>query len=123
MSDDVKCPYCGVGQEINHDDGYGYEENEYHEQTCGDCGKTFVFQTSIIYYYEAYVAPCKNGESHKLLPICGHPAELCAYKFRCEYCGEEVITDVDAHKQAYSKYFKDLKAQREAREQSETKKG
>ena len=25
---DVECPYCGAEIEINHDDGYGYEEDE-----------------------------------------------------------------------------------------------
>jgi hypothetical protein len=29
MNEDVKCPYCGKYQEIDHDDGYG----------CEDCGK------------------------------------------------------------------------------------
>ena len=27
MYSDVECPYCGAEQEINHDDGYGYDEN------------------------------------------------------------------------------------------------
>ena len=40
---DVECPYCGTGQEINHDDGYGYEEDDPHEQSCPHCDKTFVF--------------------------------------------------------------------------------
>jgi hypothetical protein len=31
---DVKCPYCGTEQEINHDDGYGYDEGKYYEQEC-----------------------------------------------------------------------------------------
>lgn len=53
MNDDVECPYCGEGQEINHDDGYGYEEDRRHEQQCGSCEKHFVFTTSISFYYEA----------------------------------------------------------------------
>ena len=123
MIDDVKCPYCGAGQEINHDDGFGYEENVFHEQECRNCEKTFVFQTTISYYYEAYEAPCKNGGEHKLDPIHGHPAEIYKYRFRCEYCGEEVITDKEAHKQAWDKYFSDLAAQREANKLSETQRG
>lgn len=47
---DVTCPYCGEEQEINHDDGYGYEEDEAHEQDCL-CGKTFRFNTRISYNY------------------------------------------------------------------------
>ena len=49
---DVKCPYCGTEQEINHDDGYGYEEDRTHEQDCVSCNKKFKFTTSIVYHYE-----------------------------------------------------------------------
>ena len=31
-------------QDINHDDGYGYEEDVTHEQECSNCEKTFVFR-------------------------------------------------------------------------------
>jgi len=65
MYDDIECPYCGKGQEINHDDGYGYEEGRLWEQECSDCDKTFVFTTSISFYYDAYKADCLNGEPHK----------------------------------------------------------
>jgi len=53
MRDDVVCPYCGSGVEINHDDGYGYEEDKTFEQECGSCGKTFVYTTTIVFYYHA----------------------------------------------------------------------
>lgn len=49
---DVKCPYCDAEQEINHDDGYGYEEGEEHEQHCYNCEKEFKFTTSISFNYE-----------------------------------------------------------------------
>ena len=42
---DIECPYCGHEQEVNHDDGYGYKEDELHEQQCCECGKYFVFTT------------------------------------------------------------------------------
>ena len=45
--DDVKCPYCNKGQDINHDDGFGYEEDAIHEQDCISCSKIFAFTTSI----------------------------------------------------------------------------
>lgn len=32
MSNDVECPYCGAEQEINHDDGQGYDEGVLHRQ-------------------------------------------------------------------------------------------
>lgn len=62
---DVECPYCGKGQEINHDDGAGYEEGCLHEQECSDCEKTFTFYTTISFDYEAYKADCLNGGEHK----------------------------------------------------------
>ena len=61
---DVKCPYCGDEQEINHDDGYGFDEDRRHEQDCVSCDKTFAFTTSIEYYYTAY---CQDGD-HELEP-------------------------------------------------------
>lgn len=66
---DVNCPYCGQGLEICHDDGYGYEEEEFHSQECGHCEKTFSFTTSIHYYYEAKKADCMNGEKHNWKPM------------------------------------------------------
>lgn len=63
---DIECPYCDSEQEINHDDGYGYEEDRRHEQECSDCGKTYTFTTSISYYYEAEKADCLNDGPHVL---------------------------------------------------------
>ena len=62
---DVNCPYCGAGQEINHDDGYGYEEDRDHEQDCVDCGKVFKFTTSISYNYSV---ECQDGD-HDMEPF------------------------------------------------------
>lgn len=58
--DDVECPYCEKYQEIDHDDGAGYEEDRLHSQTCRACDKIFTFTTSILYCYEAYKADCLN---------------------------------------------------------------
>ena len=49
---DCYCPYCGKGQEICHDDGYGYAEDKDYEQECADCEKTFLYTTSIHFHYE-----------------------------------------------------------------------
>lgn len=84
MSDDVECPYCGEGQEINHDDGYGYEEDKRHEQQCSDCDKTFTFTTSISYYYEAEKADCLNGGTHNLKMSATYPREYS--DMSCEDC-------------------------------------
>ena len=61
---DVKCPYCGHEQEINHDDGYGFEEDEQHEQECTNCGRRFEFTTSIIYSYSVH---CKHKSEHQMV--------------------------------------------------------
>ena len=85
MYSDVDCPYCGKGQEINHDDGYGYQEDEYYQQQCGDCEKTFSFTTSISFYYETEKAPCLNGGDHnwkkRFTPY--YPDQK-----QCQVCGE-----------------------------------
>ena len=89
MSDDVKCPYCNKWQEIDHDDGYGYDEGVLHKQECDSCEKTFAYNTSISYCYSAYQADCLNGGSHKLrtrasIQTDGEPRPI------CEDCGEIV---------------------------------
>ena len=61
---DVTCPYCKAEQEICHDDGYGYEEDESHEQACTGCDKAFKFTTSILYVYEV---ECQEGD-HDMEP-------------------------------------------------------
>lgn len=86
---DVQCPYCGADIEINHDDGYGYEEDKYHFQECGQCEKTFRYTTSISFYYEADECPCQNGEEHDWQPIIGMPKELFGNRQRCSHCEEE----------------------------------
>ena len=75
---DIHCPYCGAGQEINHDDGYGYAEDETFEQECVSCDQTFRFTTSISFHYTAY---CSGP--HDWQPWApGHPGmEGCS---RCE---------------------------------------
>lgn len=93
MSADTECPYCGEDVEICHDDGYGYEESEIHQQECSACKKTFTFTTSISYYYETAEAPCLNGEPHKLRKINGFPEEYYKNKFECEWCGEQVTKE------------------------------
>jgi len=87
MSDTVNCPYCEEEQTINHDDGYGYEEDVLHEQECVDCGKTFIFTTSIIYCYGAHKADCLNGGKHEYQETNVHPRRFT--KLVCTMCGDE----------------------------------
>ena len=84
---DVECPYCGAEVEINHDDGYGYEEDKIHEQQCGECDKTFVYQTSIHFSHEASKADCLNGGEHKYKRTSTYPPEFA--RMQCEDCGHE----------------------------------
>jgi len=59
---DVKCPNCGDLQNIDHDDGYGFEEDELHEQYCLNCGYVFKYETIVTYSYQVF---CADGD-HKL---------------------------------------------------------
>jgi hypothetical protein len=84
-----KCPYCDAELEIDHDDGYGYDENEKHNQECRNCGKSFVYTTSMLYAYELEQADCLNEGEHSFEPIFGVPKELFVGMERCKVCGEE----------------------------------
>lgn len=84
---DIECPYCGEEQDINHDDGYGYKEDEAHQQQCGKCEKTFVFYTSIHFSYEPRKADCLNGAEHKYEPTSTFPSFFT--RMRCAMCDDE----------------------------------
>ena len=83
---DINCPYCGKGQEINHDDGVGYSEDEIHQQECCDCEKVFCFTTSVHFYYDARKADCLNGESHNYKKTATCPSWWS--KMECRDCGD-----------------------------------
>lgn len=83
---DVRCPYCGEEQEINHDDDYGYEEGVLHNQLCGDCDKYFTYKTCISIDHEAFRADCLNDGNHEFKPTKTFPREYT--KMRCKTCGE-----------------------------------
>lgn len=84
---DVSCPYCDEPQEIDHDDGAGYEEGVTHRQECRDCGKTFVFTTNISYNYDAEKADCLNGEGHDWKPTSTQPKSMT--RMNCTMCDED----------------------------------
>lgn len=88
---DIECPYCGKGQEINHDDGYGYSEDETFNQECSDCDKTFVFTTSISFSYNAEKAECLNGGKHDYKPQITYPKRYT--KMECQMCGDIRLPD------------------------------
>ena len=98
---DMECPYCGAGQNRNHDDGYCYDVDVLHRQECDACGKTFAYKTSISYYYEAYAAPCIDGDAeHDWKETNTIPR--CFRKLRCSVCGEEKeIEGIEEERKAY----------------------
>lgn len=87
MSKDVQCPYCGHEQDINHDDGYGYEQDRKHEQDCRSCEKTFIYTTMISFDYEVEKADCLNGSEHNWTPTKTYPRE-CTLMI-CSICDTE----------------------------------
>ena len=84
---DLECPYCGKELEVCHDDGFGYEEGVKHQMNCQHCGKSFVFETSISFYYEPERADCLNGSNHEWKSTNTYPKFFS--KMKCVMCGEE----------------------------------
>lgn len=93
MDKDIECPYCGEGIDIDHDEGYGYEENRAHQQRCIKCKKYFVYTTSISYYYEAEKAPCLNDGEHDWRVNRGYPQGYLSNFHTCVCCGEKEQID------------------------------
>lgn len=83
---DAECPYCGAEIDINHDDGYGYQEGVTHQQQCGKCDKTFVYETSKSFYYDTAKADCLNGSDHDYKPMRTFPVEFT--RMECQTCGD-----------------------------------
>jgi len=84
---DLECPYCGKGLNVNHDDGFGYEEGTAHEMECKHCNKSFVFYTSISFDYESEKADCLNDGKHNYEITNTCPMEFS--KMRCSMCDDE----------------------------------
>ena len=84
---DLECPYCEQELDICHDDGFGYEEGVKHQYECPHCGKSFVFETSISFYYEPEKADCLNYGNHDYQLTHTYPKEFS--KMRCSMCGDE----------------------------------
>lgn len=94
MNNDTNCPYCDHPQDINHDDGYGYEEDIIFEQECSNCGKIFIYTTAIMLLYETEKAPCRNGAPCDFQPVKSFP-QLFPDHVRCACCGDEIRGEVD----------------------------
>lgn len=98
---DVECPYCNKGQEINHDDGYGYKEDEVYQQQCDDCGKYFTYTTSIIFHYNTEKADCLNGGEHDYVRRITCPREYTM--MYCTMCDDERKPTEDEMKEILNK--------------------
>ena len=83
---DLKCPYCEAELQVNHDDGFGYEEDVKHQMDCDACDRTFVFTTSISFSYESERADCLNGMKHSYKLTTTFPKEFS--KMACKYCDD-----------------------------------
>jgi len=83
---DVECPYCGKEQEIDHDDGYGYDEDKLCSQECSECEQYFVYTTAITFSHTAYKADCLNGSEHNYQPTITFPKT--STRMECVDCGE-----------------------------------
>ena len=86
--DDITCPYCECGFEYQGD---GVDNNEYFEEECPGCEKSFMVQAEYSVDYYPHKAPCLNGGEHKWETMCGTPKEFFKDKFRCKWCNEEKI--------------------------------
>lgn len=86
---DNSCPYCNADINIKHDDGYGYEENELHQQECSKCRKIFTYTTEIIRIHNTFKADCLNGGEHKYECTYTIPEEYS--RWICTECGIERV--------------------------------
>jgi hypothetical protein len=82
----VECPYCKEEVAINHDDGFGYSEDEKHQIECSNCKKHFVFTTTMIFYYHVAPADCLNDVTHEYKLTKTIPKEFSSME--CSMCGD-----------------------------------
>lgn len=84
---EIECPYCQAELKVNHNDGFGYAQDETHQMECKECKKNFVFTTHISFHYSPEKAGCLNGEQHDYQLT--HTAPKCASTMRCTMCDDE----------------------------------
>jgi hypothetical protein len=82
MRNDVECPYCGAGLEVDYSDGR-CDEDKIYDQECHVCGKTFAYDTTITISHTAWKAPCLNGGEHDWEFEHRHHSRM-----KCAVCGE-----------------------------------
>ena len=84
---DLECPYCEEWLDVCHDDGENYEEGVKHQMECSHCGKSFIFETVVLFNYYPDKADCLNGVEHIWKSTNTYPKRFS--KMRCTMCGEE----------------------------------
>jgi hypothetical protein len=85
MRNDVECPYCGAGMEIDYSGRVGREDKIY-DRECDGCGKTFAYDVTITISHTAWKAPCLNGGEHNWWCERRHPLEYS--RMKCAVCGD-----------------------------------
>ena len=90
---DIECPYCKHEQEVCHDDGEGYADDETHQMECYKCDKVFVFTTGIIFCYTPSKADCLNGGEHAWEPTATSPKQCT--RMMCRDCDERRTPTAD----------------------------
>jgi len=89
---DVKCPYCGVGQFINHDDEYGMEETKTYDQECVACREVFNFKVAIILEHTAWKKEeSKLSRSEQVYNVYRHFKNIHSNRNNCLYPDKEAI--------------------------------
>ncbi len=87
MHKELECPYCDHEFDMDHDDGFGYEQDVTSQIECPECSKLFVFTTSISFHYCTSKADCLNNGEHVFEITHTCPKEFS--KMRCSMCEEE----------------------------------
>ena len=82
----ITCPYCK--QEFEYQ-GDGVDNNQFFEEECPECEKSFMVQAEYSVDFYSHKAPCLNGGDHLWEAICGVPKEFFKDKYRCKWCKEE----------------------------------
>lgn len=81
---DVKCPTCGQEQDINHDEGYGLEDDGEFEQECELCYTEFTYVTYVSRYYNVFCGErCHDLVQSKYVPNL----------YRCKNCDYSQVGD------------------------------
>lgn len=104
MRETLECPYCEKYVEVEMNDEY-YEDTE--EYSCPECNKNFeVLAEPQIYYSTQGKADCLNGAEHKWKQQIGAPEIHFKGKYICEDCSaSKSVAEELATKEEWDVYF------------------